>query len=239
MHNHHERTWQDYLKKVNERLAYENGIRHIFMDEVVVTASQKKYVTNYQIAADKVITEEMIKRSGASSIEMLLRSLVGFRIFHSNTLYVLDETPLDGSTAWLVMSMIRPEDIQQIDIIRGMKCAGYFGGKQDAIVAITLKSGGTGASWDPVNITHILPLGYQKKADFYVPKYEIEDGKRMNDQDLRTTIHWIPDVVFKGGKAEVVFYTSGITTTYSIVLGGVTEEGYILREVKEMTVQQE
>ena len=239
LHNHHKLPWQDYLKKVNERLAYENGIRHIFMDEVVVTASQKKYVTNYQIAADKVITEEMIKRSGASSIEMLLRSLVGFRIFHSNTLYVLDETPLDGSIAWQVMSTIRPEDIQQIDIIRGMKCAGYFGGKQDAIVAITLKSGGTGASWDPVNITHILPLGYQKKADFYVPKYEIEDGKRMNDQDLRTTIHWQPDIVFKEGKAEVVFYTSGIPTTYSIVLEGVTEEGYILREVKEMTVQQE
>lgn len=239
LHNHHKLPWQDYLKKVNERLAYENGIRHIFMDEVVVTASQKKYVTNYQIAADKVITEEMIKRSGASSIEMLLRSLVGFRIFHSNTLYVLDETPLDGSTAWQVMSMIRPEDIQQIDIIRGMKCAGYFGGKQDAIVAITLKSGSAGASWNPVNITHILPLGYQKKAEFYAPKYEIKDGKRMNEQDLRTTIHWQPDIVFKEGKAEVVFYTSGIPTTYSIVIEGVTEEGYILREVKEMTVQQE
>ena len=193
-------------------------------------------MTNYQIAADKVITEEMIKKSGASSIEILLRSLVGFRIFHSNTLYVLDETPLDGSIAWQVMSTIRPEDIQQIDIIRGMKCAGYFGGKQDAIVAITLKSGGTGASWDPVNITHILPLGYQKKADFYAPKYEIKDRDRMDDQDLRTTIHWQPDIVFKEGKAEVVFYTSGIPTTYSIVIEGVTEEGAILREVKEMVV---
>ena len=236
LHNHHKLPWQDYLKKVNERLAYENGIRHIFMDEVVVTAPQKKYQTNYEISADKVITEEMIKRSGASSIEMLLRSLVGFRIFHSNTLYVLDETPLDGSTAWQVMSMIRPEDIQQIDIIRGMKCAGYFGGKQDAIVAITLKSGGTGASWDPVNITHILPLGYQKKAEFYAPKFEIKERERMNDRDLRTTIHWQPDIVFKEGKAEVVFYTSGIPTTYSIVVEGVTEEGYILREVKEMVV---
>lgn len=236
LHNHHKLPWQDYLKKVNERLAYENGIRHIFMDEVVVTAPQKKYQTNYEISADKVITEEMIKKSGASSIEMLLRSLVGFRIFHSNTLYVLDETPLDGSTAWQVMSMIRPEDIQQIDIIRGMKCAGYFGGKQDAIVAITLKSGGTGASWDPVNITHILPLGYQKKAEFYAPKYEIKERERMNDRDLRTTIHWQPDIVFKEGKAEVVFYTSGIPTTYSIVVEGVTEEGYILREVKEMVV---
>lgn len=236
LHNHHKLPWQDYLKKVNERLAYENGIRHIFMDEVVVTAPQKKYQTNYEISADKVITEEMIKRSGASSIEMLLRSLVGFRIFHSNTLYVLDETPLDGSTAWQVMSMIRPEDIQQIDIIRGMKCAGYFGGKQDAIVAITLKSGGTGAFWDPVNITHILPLGYQKKAEFYAPKFEIKERERMNDRDLRTTIHWQPDIVFKEGKAEVVFYTSGIPTTYSIVVEGVTEEGYILREVKEMVV---
>ena len=236
LHNHHKLPWQDYLKKVNERLAYENGIRHIFMDEVVVTAPQKKYQTNYEISADKVITEEMIKKSGASSIEMLLRSLVGFRIFHSNTLYVLDETPLDGSTAWQVMSMIRPEDIQQIDIIRGMKCAGYFGGKQDAIVAITLKSGGTGASWDPVNITHILPLGYQKKAEFYAPKFEIKERERMNDRDLRTTIHWQPDIVFKEGKAEVVFYTSGIPTTYSIVVEGVTEEGYILREVKEMVV---
>lgn len=239
LHSHHERPWQDFLNKVNERLAYENGIRHIFMDEVVVTASQKKYQTNYEISADKVITEEMIKKSGASSIEMLLHSLVGFRIFHSNTLYVLDETPLDGSIAWQVMSTIRPEDIQQIDIICGMKCAGYFGGKQDAIVAITLKSGGTGASWDPVNITHILPLGYQKKAEFYAPKYEIKERERMNDRDLRTTIHWQPDIVFKEGKAEVVFYTSGTPATYSIVVEGVTEEGYILREVKEMVVQQE
>lgn len=235
--NHHKLPWLDYLNKVNERLAYENGIRHIFMDEVVVTASQKKYLTNYQIAADKVITEEMIKKSGASSIEMLLRSLVGFRIFHSNTLYVLDETPLDGSAAWQVMSMIRPEDIQQIDIIRGMKCIGYFGGKQDAIVAITLKSGSAGASWDPVNITHILPLGYQKKANFYAPHYEIKDRDKIDGQDLRTTIHWQPDIVFKDGKAEVVFYTSGIPTSYSIVVEGITQEGNILREVKEMVVQ--
>lgn len=235
-YNHYMRPWQNYLEKANLRLSYENGMRHIFLDEVVVTASKKKYVTNYQIAADKVITEEMIKKSGASTIGTLLRSLVGFRIFHSNTLYVLDETPLDGNVAWQIMSMIRPEDIQQIDIIRGIKCAGYFGGKQDAIVAITLKSGGTGAFWDPVNITHILPLGYQKKAEFYAPKFEIKERERMNDRDLRTTIHWQPDIVFKEGKAEVVFYTSGIPTTYSIVVEGVTEEGYILREVKEMVV---
>lgn len=238
-YSHHEYPWQSYLKKVSQRLSYENGMRHIFLDEVVVTASRKKYVTNYQIGADKVITEEMIKKSGASTIGTLLRSLGGFHIFHSNTLYVLNETPLDGNVAWQIMSMIRPEDIQQIDIIRGMKCAGYFGGKQDAIVAITLKSGGAGASWDPVNITHILPLGYQKKADFYVPKYDVVDKKDVSDLDLRTTIHWQPDIVFKEGKAEVLFYTASIPTTYSIVLEGVMQNGCILREVKEMIVEKE
>ena len=237
LYKHEEVGWPQYIEKVNERLAYEKGMRHIFLDEVVVTASYKRYKTNYQMDADKVITEEMIKKSGAGSFDILIRSLAGFRILNGNTLYVLDNTPLDGSVARQVMSMIRPEDIQQIDIIKGMKCIGYFTGKQDAIIAVTLKSGGVGASWSPVNIAHILPLGYQKEAKFYVPKYNVAKN-RMDDWNLRTTIHWQPDIVFKDGKAEVIFYTSGVSANYSIVVEGVMQGGHILREVKELHVRE-
>lgn len=237
-YSHQERPWLDYLEKMNERLAYENGMRHIFLDEVLVTASRNNYVTNYQMMADEVITAEMIKESGASTFEMLLRMFVGFRLSKKNILYVLDETPLEGDMVEQVLPAIRLEDIRQIDILIGIKCAGYFSGKQDAIVAITLNPDGAGTSWSPTNITHILPLGYQKRADFYVPKYDVAD-KVVTDRDLRTTIHWQPDVVFKGGKAEVVFYAAGIPTTYSVVLEGITEEGCVLREVKKLVVSKE
>lgn len=237
LYKHDEVGWPQYLEKVNECLAYEKGMRHIFLDEVVVAASYKRYNTDYQMNADKVITEEMIKRSGADSFDMLIRSLAGFRVLNGNTLYVLDDTPLDRSVARQVMSMIRPEDIQQIDIIKGMKCIGYFTGKQDAIVAVTLKSGGVGASWNPVNVAYILPLGYQKKMDFYVPKYNVANDM-VDDWNLRTTIYWQPDVIFKDGKAEVVFYTAGMSANYSIVVEGVMQGGHILREVEEMVVQE-
>ena len=126
---------------------------------------------------------------------------------------------------------------EQIDIIKGMKSIGYFTGKQDAIVAVTLKSGGGGASLSPVNIAHILPLGYQKEAKFYVPKYNVAKNI-MDDWNLRTTIHWQPDIVFKDGKAEVIFYTSGVSANYSIVVEGVMQGGHILREVKELHVRE-
>src|SRR5690606_4178035 len=42
------------------------------------------------------------------------------------------------------------------------------------------------------NVVTFTPLGYLKKREYYIPKYETQESRNISD--LRTTIHWAPDV---------------------------------------------
>ena len=75
----------------------------------------------------------------------------------------------------------------------------------------------------------IMPLGFQKPAEFYVPRYELVTDKESKNPDLRTTIHWQPHLFIQNGKGHVEFYTADGPVDYSVVIEGVGKDGRLLR----------
>jgi hypothetical protein len=88
----------------------------------------------------------------------------------------------------------------------------------------------------PPNFTSIMPLGYARHTIFYQPKYEVDEIRKGPNQDLRTTLAWIPEIkTNSNGIANFKFYTADRTDSYNIIVEGVTPNGEPCRmEIKRM-----
>lgn len=77
------------------------------------------------------------------------------------------------------------------------------------------------------NVTAGRPLGWQRPARFYTPKYESKaDLNRF--EPMRSTLHWAPDLQIRDGKAVFSFYTSDHQVSYRFTLEGVSENGTLI-----------
>jgi len=64
--------------------------------------------------------------------------------------------------------------------------------------------------------------GYYEARTFYAPKYEITNTK----PDLRTTIHWEPNITTdENGEATISYYNADPKNKIRIVVEGITEDG--------------
>ena len=72
---------------------------------------------------------------------------------------------------------------------------------------------------------------------FYRPKYEIKD--HFNEiQDLRSTLHWEPNVITDaGGNARVSFYSADKPSTYTVAIEGSDMRGRIGSMTKEAFIK--
>ncbi|HPE23861.1 MAG TPA: TonB-dependent receptor, partial [Bacteroidales bacterium] len=88
------------------------------------------------------------------------------------------------------------------------------------------------------NIAVINPLGYQAPAEFYSPRYETEQSRSIGPPDLRTTIHWEPDVnISPEGVAAFGFYTADTPASYRVLIEGVTSDGLIILKQGRITMK--
>lgn len=82
------------------------------------------------------------------------------------------------------------------------------------------------------NITQEKPIGWQRPAKFYAPKYESIQSKKAFEV-MRSTLHWQPVVELTEGKGKVEFYTSDHKVPYTIIMEGITKRGeYVSRLIK-------
>ena len=244
-----DRFSSDYLAKTGLRMLQENGMQHIFMDEMIVTASRQIFKTEYEKVSSITIKEEQIEQSGVTDFLTFLRQkYVSINWTEKNGAFVLtlNGNPVTvildgtycrsydvGSQDFLRTFLI--EDLAQIDVIHSPFSLAYepLG---NGVVAITTKNGQGyyGAKWHPTNLKHIMPLGFQPPVEFYSPRYELAVDKEKTEPDLRTTIHWQPRLEVKNGKAEIEFYTADGPVDYSVVIEGVGEDGSLLRVEKKI-----
>ena len=112
---------------------------------------------------------------------------------------------------------------------KGANAAIFRNGGNGAI-AITLKRGRDRETQTPISITTVTPLGYQKPAEFYVPKYNVDSIRLSDKADLRTTIYWNPKLeTDDNGNVHVSFYTADKANNYSVVVEGISKNGEICR----------
>ncbi len=77
----------------------------------------------------------------------------------------------------------------------------------------------------PFNVTSDYPLGWQKPAKMYAPKYDTAEARRKPGKDNRITLYWNPAVKFDSeGKAYVSFYTSDSQSGYRVEVEGKSAE---------------
>lgn len=219
-----------YITKMENKKVLENGIRHIFMDEVIVTAPRIIMRTETQMVASKVVTEEKLAKSGAPTLSMALNSILGSYGRGGDAGYVLDGCELTDDEAVQILNWMPKEVFGQVELLRHPAAIRYFLGARDVVILLYTKTGGTeyNASWNPSNLAYITPLGYQQEVEFYSPSYDIQK-RQTNDMDLRTTIYWKPNVIFKEGKAEISFYAADSSVDYSILMEGISDKGDLLR----------
>ena len=235
-----------YLSKSDLRMTRENGIRHIFLDEVIITASKNRPKTEYEtVIGVKTVKEEEIERSGVIDlITFLQQHFPSMNSIEKDGSFILTNRGgpvtviLDGSYCRAYdlgsqdfLRTFLMQDVSQIDFIRSPYSLSYDPLCPAGILAITTKTGEGkgGAEWYSTNLKRIMPLGFQPPVEFYVPRYELTADKEKQDPDLRTTIHWQPRLEVKDGKATVEFYTADGPVDYSVVIEGVGEDGSLLR----------
>ncbi|RYZ99948.1 MAG: hypothetical protein EOP47_15435, partial [Sphingobacteriaceae bacterium] len=71
-------------------------------------------------------------------------------------------------------------------------------------------------------------LAYTLPTQFYSPKYTVANKAVAMGTDMRSTLHWEPNVITNAdGKATVSFFTADKASSYTVIMEGITPEGEI------------
>ena len=230
----------EYFKLSKEKYYYEGGMRVISLGEVTVKADKKKTGMDsyYSGMADNEITSEQLDRYPGMSIINLLYTVPGIQVngdqisirgANGNPLILIDDIEMPDIEE---ISYLTSNDVESIQIFKGANTAIFGSRGGNGVIAIKLKEGVNLKAPTPISLAHVSPLGYQKPAEFYVPKYNVDSVYKSSNPDLRTTIYWNPHMVADStGVIHVKFYTADKANNYSVVLEGISATGEICRYV--------
>ena len=225
----------EYFKQSKEKYFIEGGMRVIHLDEVIVTAAKKEnnFTSSYFYpgSEDALIKSEKIKQfPGQNILQILPIVIVGnFYIDGHNKIHLTIDGGLELSvyidgmsgagTGADALRYLNSDDVESISLF-----------KLDRMIVIRLKKVENRKAEKPISLTKVTPLGYQKPAEFYVPRYDVDSVRISDKADLRTTIYWNPELETDSvGTVHVKFYTADPANNYSVVLEGLSKSGEICR----------
>jgi len=224
--------------------------KSIAIQEVIVTAQRPRHKASERSAnlngpgnADQVISAEDLET--CTTLEMCLNGRLMGVMFRNGIPYTTRgggemQVILDGMYVENdMLSMINPMDVQSVEVLRNVNYTaiyGSYGG--NGLIIITSKSGADAmrSNYTPKGIATVQPKGFHIQKTFYKPKYEPNSETTLN-QDLRTTIHWEPNIVTdENGKASFDFYTSDEAGKYLITIEGLDFNGRLGRQTLTVDV---
>ena len=257
-----ESTLSDFISKAGQRAQYDEDIRVVNLEEVVVTANRMEKRDEERLKfplnrlSDVTIYREEIERRGVTDITQLFTGISGSLYLRQRVslmtnaknpqfpLVIVNGTPLywNEETTATPFDDININDVESIDIFRGTHAVlfGMQGG--NGVISITTKSANSRTNDNTVkaNTISVNPLGFQQPVEFYAPVYDTPALKYNGIPDYRTTIYWKPDIIVSDmGQAIFEFYTADFPTTYSVVIEGLTTNGTIIRQVEKIVVRDE
>jgi TonB-dependent SusC/RagA subfamily outer membrane receptor len=247
-----------FLEKAGQRALYDENMRLVQLDEVVVTAkkiekkdeARLKYWAN--TSSDMTVYREDFERRHPMHVSDMFYGLAGVGVYTDSEgdkqisirggmgipLLIIDGIPVDNT---FKIDYLIVDEIESIDIIKDGKAAIFGMRGVGGVISITTRREIYDTPYTPNPNPHFQiydPIGYQRPVEFYSPKYDTPETKNLGLPDFRTTIYWKPDVVVSDdGKVSFSFYTSDFPTTYSIVIEGITSDGKIVRQVETMEVK--
>ena len=223
--------------KADQQFTNEFGMRTYQLTELAITATRRPpRRSTFYSSANRSMTEDELERFPASDVKMILMRL-GVMVSgdvisirgQGTPLLVVDEVPMEIE----YIDMINVHDVAQVDLLTDPGNTAIFGtrGANGVIVIFTKDGRFTPSAPVRFHIRNMMPLGYQNAVEFYAPKYDTPARRNSSNPDLRTTIHWQPIVQTDSlGIASFEFYTADETSSYSVVIEGLTYDGRIIRQ---------
>lgn len=231
---------EDYLITNKEKYYTDGGMLMINLDEFTVTGNLQKNSSEdnsfYSGMADTDISEADLEKMQGYSIFNILSTIPGVMV-NGDQISIRGST---GSPLFVIngvetedvedINSLSSSDIQNVSVFKGANTA-LFGSKGgNGVIIIDLKEGVTRKFQSPPSMALITPLGFQKHAEFYVPKYDVDSIKMQNKSDLRTTIYWKPNISSADdGSFNIRFFTADRANNYNVELEGVGANGEICR----------
>ena len=239
----------NYLTRADTRYTMENGMRTVYIEEVVITAkAPEKEKYSYSFYMPKVnqqslsmLDYEKIEELHPATMTDVINQIPFTRVEGGKVIIDRMRFNLNEQlTAVLVLDDmiindyhiddIDPYSVERVAVLKGAQATLLGGAGAGGAIVITTKKGMTPYKELPkFNIKKIMPLGYLEPAEFYSPRYETAESREIGPPDLRTTIYWNPDVkVSTEGEAYFDFYAADNPTDYTLIIEGLTADGLII-----------
>ena len=253
-------NYQDLYKKNNSNL------QEIILDDVTITA---KYISKtgklageFAAHADYLIIDQDIetkyRNKSITNIvnEAIIQRFPGISTANMDTLYyrgkpvrivvdtkVIELDELQFYMANEVASISFFKDASEVPFFMPVRNGDQMEKMDEykGVILIELKNGGTAHYYRPsLGLATLYPLGYQKPAEFYSPKYDVPDSLQTTKTDFRTTVYWNPQIQTDStGHAKVSFYTTDMKHDMDYVLEGITEKGIPCRATGRIKAKKE
>ncbi len=169
-------------------------------------------------------------------------STMGVGLSSPEPLLIVDGIPFGGDPNISIanyISAIPTQTVERVEIITSAVSLLGTRGTNGAIIIYT-KNTGVYAKEKADNRypdMQILAIqGYQKAEPFPAPSYA--KNKYTPTADLRTTIHWEPNITTaRNGNAQVSFYSADLEGIYRVVVEGLAIDGRPVRGEYEITIE--
>lgn len=219
---------------------YKIGKEVTMLEEVEVTATKEEENAQNKIygTPDATLKMDEIGKGYSNVLQALQGRVAGLVVTGAppnmsisirgggTPLIILDGMPLyDPESSMEIVSSIPVGDVESIDILKGANAAMFGGRGGNGVIAIYTKRGGGNYGGPSTGIHTLKYPGFYRAREFYSPDYS-EQSEQQTIPDLRTTLYWNPTVVTDTtGRAHVSFYTSDVTSSYKIIVEGMSYDG--------------
>jgi glutaredoxin len=233
---------KDYIRKADQKYILDGGIRAIDLQDVVVTGKNMRKKSSLNFLDVQVADSEDLNKSSFSYFSEYIKAnyqLIDFNndipMFRNAPVLFIEDKFTVGYEE--ISDILLLAQIEKVEFVRDPNVGNIFGygfgdipeSEPQAAFVITTKNGRNAPPKKKFNKARISPLGFQKPAEFYSPKYESVTSKGDSKPDLRTTIYWKPNLKLdKKGNASFSFYSADTPSTYSIVIEGISDDGKII-----------
>lgn len=210
----------------------------ILLEDIEVTGELRNTATEGNtraMLADYSIGLRKIEEMGVSSIVELIRRIPGIRYYSNNFFLraassIYNTTPIAVAIDGVInegifdLNSLPIQDVARVDVYKTGNTVIWGSAGGNGVVNITLKDGTYNHFINPTpNQMKIKALGFQKQASF------------LSYSGWRKTLYWNPSVT----DSHVSLSASEVPGTCHVVIEGVTSEGRLIHEERDLTVRAE
>lgn len=176
----------------------------------------------------------VLVRKRKDGFHFLVLDNVRKSVFQNDPLIMLDGMPIFDVDKIMAFDPIK---VKKLEVLTTR----YFLGPLvfPGIVSYSTYGGDLGGyQLDPKSVSMDYE-GLQRQRIFYSPQYDTEKQRSSRMPDRRNLLFWSADVVIgEDGKTQLEFYTSDLTGNYTIVIEGLSKNGYAGSTVGSFSVKE-